>query len=49
MNGIGPKGDIYLQPMNMAEAGTDPKNLSESKEKIAAEIKQLLEKGDPNE
>lgn len=49
MNGIGPKGDIYLQPMNMVEAGTDPIKMSETKEKLAAEIKQLFEKGDPNE
>jgi len=40
MNGIGSKGDIYLQPLNMVEAGTEPKeNQSNS---IMAEVQKIL-------
>jgi HK97 family phage portal protein len=41
MNGIGPNGDIYLQPMNMVEAGT--KVVPKVDKQLLNEIKQLIE------
>jgi len=45
MNGIGQKGDIYLQPMNMVEAGTEPVEKPKVSEKVAAELRQIIERG----
>lgn len=41
-NGIGPAGDIYLQPMNMIEAGSDPTKINASYAKLVEEIYQLI-------
>ena len=29
LNGVGPQGDVYLQPLNMAPAGSDPSSTSD--------------------
>lgn len=44
-NGIGEKGDIYLQPLNMIEAGTEPeepKSIDTVPDKVKEEIDNLL-------
>jgi HK97 family phage portal protein len=45
MNGIGPKGDIFLSPLNMGEAGKENLNEKEN-EKVAAQLRQIIERGE---
>jgi hypothetical protein len=48
MNGIGPKGDIYLTPSNMYEAGKEPtpqQQQDKNKAMVEAIYKMLENKG----
>jgi HK97 family phage portal protein len=45
INSIGPEGDIYLQPMNMIKAGTEPDAIKKTTDKLVNDILQLIQSG----
>lgn len=49
MNGIGPQGDIYLQPLNFMEAGKEPSKNNATNKAMAEEIYKIITGGEKRE